>query len=357
MSKDYYAILGVEKGASQEEIKKAYKKLAKKYHPDLNKEEDASDKFKEVNEAAAILGDAEKRQQYDQFGTADGQFGGSDFRDFAGGNFNFDDLFEGLFGGAFGGFRQQATRGRRGRDLLTETKITLKDVLDGKTEEITIRKYTACEECKGKGAHKFVTCADCHGEGVVRKARRTPFGVFATSSACSRCRGTGEMPEDECKACDGDGRLVTREPIKVKIPAGIHDTMKLRVAGEGEAGANGGQAGDLYVTVYVEDDNRFTRHDDDLLVNLTVPYSTVVLGGKEEIETLNGKEKVDIKAGTQDQTEVLLKGKGLPSLRTGRKGNIVVNISIAVPKKVSKKQGELLKEFEKSGGKKMFGLF
>jgi len=354
MSKDYYKILGVEKGASQEEIKSAYKKLAKKYHPDINKESGAVEKFKEINEAAAVLGDAEKRQQYDQFGSTgfDGQqFSGFDFRDFAG-NFNFDEIFENLFSGF--GFRG-GRRGRPGRDLVAEVDITLEEVAKGATREIEMQRMVQCEECSGKGGSDFVQCSTCQGQGMVRHAKRTPFGMFATTTTCSKCKGTGEVPEKTCSECDGEGRMVSREPVKVKIPAGIHDGMRLRVSGEGEAGAEGAQSGDLYLMVHVLDDKRFVRQENDLVVEKQISFATACIGGEMTVEALDGKKKVDIKPGTQNNSEIRLEGEGLPELRGGQ-GDFVIKLSVEVPKKISKKQKELLEEFEKEG-KKKWGLF
>ncbi|MBW2970478.1 molecular chaperone DnaJ [Candidatus Woesearchaeota archaeon] len=353
MSKDYYKVLGVERGASQEEIKKAYKRLAKKYHPDLNKEEGSADKFKEVNEAAAVLGDPEKRQQYDQFGTADfGQQAGFDFRDFAGG-FNFDEIFDNLFSGF--GFRTR--RGKRpGRDLVAEVDVSLEEVSKGVTREVHLQRTVVCEECDGKGGKNLVQCSTCQGQGMVRSARRTPFGVFATTSTCNACNGSGETPEEVCGECDGEGAVVSREPVKVKVPAGIHDGMKLRVSGEGEAGEKGARPGDLYVIVHVLDDERFVRDSNDLVSEVPVSFTTACLGGEVSVQTLHGKKKVELKAGTQNNSEVRLKGEGLPDLRSSRVGDFVVKVSVEVPKKVSKKQAELLKEFEKEA-KKKWGLF
>src|SRR5574341_2146220 len=354
MSKDYYKILGVEKGASQDEIKSAYKKLAKKYHPDINKEAGASEKFKEINEAAAVLGDPDKRTQYDQFGTTgfDGQqFSGFEFRDFAG-NFNFDEIFENLFSGF--GFRG-GRRGRPGRDLVAEVDVTLEDVAKGATREIEMQRMVQCEKCEGRGGSDFVQCSTCQGHGMVRHAKRTPFGMFATTSTCSKCKGTGEVPEKTCKECDGEGRIISREPVKVKIPAGIHDGMRLRVSGEGEAGAEGAQSGDLYVMVHVLEDKRFVRQENDLLVEKQISFATACLGGEINVETLEGKKKIDIKPGTQNNSEIRLEGEGLPELRGGQ-GDFVIKLSVEVPKKVSKKQKELLEEFEKEG-KKKWNLF
>jgi len=353
MSKDYYKTLGVEKNASTEDIKKAYKKLAKKYHPDLNKSDDATEKFKEVSEAAAVLGDANKRQQYDQFGTADpgAQFSGFDPRDFTGGNF--DDLFESLFSGF--GF-QRSRRGRPGRDLLTQMTITLSEVAKGATKAVTIKRLVQCSDCDGRGGENFSSCVTCNGTGTVRHARQTPFGVFATQATCAHCKGLGEVADDICGTCSGQGRLSSREPIKVKVPAGIHDGMRLRVAGEGEAGSEGASAGDLYVVVTVEEDDRFHRDENDLVVDVSISFGTAVLGGEIEVETLHGKKKVKIKAGTQNNSEVRLDDEGLPDLRTGYKGDFVIKVGIDVPKKINKKQKELLEEFEKNT-KKKWSLF
>ncbi|MBI4146695.1 molecular chaperone DnaJ [Candidatus Woesearchaeota archaeon] len=349
---DYYETLGVSKDASQEDIKRAYKKLAKQYHPDLNKSPDATDKFKQVNEAAAVLGDPEKRKQYDQFGSAGGQqFSGFDFRDFAAGS-NFDDIFDSFFSGF--GFGRRGN-GRSGRDLVAEVTISLDDVAKGAVKDLHVSRHVACDTCRGKGGTDFTTCNTCQGQGVVRQARRTPFGVFATTTTCNACKGSGERAENVCKECDGDGVLVSREPLSVKIPAGIEDGMKLRLAGEGEA-VKGGSAGDFYVVVHVENDERFVREGTDLLVVQPVSFVTACIGGEITVETLHGKKKVDIPSGTQNGAQIRLEGEGLPELRSKHKGDIVVNVNITLPKKVTKKQIELLKEFEKEGSKK-WGLF
>ncbi|HLC33146.1 MAG TPA: DnaJ domain-containing protein, partial [Candidatus Nanoarchaeia archaeon] len=281
MSKDYYAILGVDKNASQDEIKKAYKQLAKKYHPDINKDQGAADKFKEASEAAAVLGDPDKRKQYDQFGSADpGQnFSGFDFRDFAGQDVNFDEIFQNLFSGF--GFGGQGRRSRRtqGRDLVAEVVVSLDEVAKGATRELHLQRQTSCEKCEGRGGFDFMTCDTCNGQGSVRHARRTPFGTFATTSTCGACRGTGERPETVCKDCGGEGRVVTRKPISVKIPAGIEEGIRLHFPEEGESAGRNGASGDLYVVVHVEDDERFVREGSDLRVTLPVSFVTAAIGG------------------------------------------------------------------------------
>lgn len=350
MSKDYYSILGVEKGASQDDIKSAYKKLAKKYHPDINKEAGATEKFKEINEAASVLGDAEKRKHYDQFGTAGHQNGGFDPRDFAG--FNFDDVFDNLFSG----FGFKTSRNSRGHDLQAEIVITLQEVAKGTTKELAFKRHVSCKDCDGQGGDDLVTCQTCNGQGAVRQARKTPFGVFATTSNCHTCKGTGQVPENVCTTCNGDGRVISREPINVKVPAGIHDGTRLRVAGEGEAAGQGGTTGDLYVYVHVEQDERFERDGDNLIVHQPVHFVTACLGGKIEIDTLDGKKTIEIKAGTQNNEEITIEGYGLPELHERHHGDLIVKVGIDIPKKLTKKQQELLKDFDKDS-KKKFGLF
>ncbi len=350
---DYYKTLGVDKNASTEDIKKAYKKLAKRYHPDLNKDPSAAEKFKEINEAAAVLGDPEKRRQYDQFGTAGNQqFSGFDFRDFAG-NFNFDDIFDNLFSGF--GFQRQ-TRRSQGRDLVAEISVSLEEVANGSERELHLQRMVSCSGCDGKGGTDFMSCSTCHGQGVVRVSRRTPFGIFATTTTCKDCGGLGEKPEKVCEDCDGEGRIVARTPITVKVPAGIHDGMRLHFPGEGEAPARGGDSGDLYVVVHVEEDERFVRDGSDLRTSQQISFVAACLGGEISVETLKGKKTLEIPAGTQNGDEIRLEGEGLPELRSKHKGDLVVEIQVAVPKKVSKKQAELLKEFEKEA-KKKWGLF
>ncbi len=353
---DYYQTLGVDKNASPEDIKKAYKKLAKQYHPDINKDAGAADKFKEVSEAAATLSDPEKRKQYDTYGKADGaNFSGFNYKDFQGGG-NFDDIFESIFSGF--GFSRPGGRGRgkQGRDLAAEVSVTLDEVNEGTTRDIPLSRHIRCKTCEGQGGTNFETCSNCQGQGAVRTAKRTPFGVFASTTTCTACGGTGEKASDICKTCDGDGRLVSREPLSVKIPPGIEDNMKLRLAGEGEAGSMDGQDGDFYVIVRVEDDNRFVRDGSDLIIEQSLPFTTAALGGEINVDTLKGKKKLEIPAGTQNNETLKLKGEGLPNLRARGHGDILVKISIDVPKKLSKKQQELLKEFEKEG-KKKWGLF
>src|SRR3989338_8263702 len=271
MAKDYYKILGVGKGATTEDIKKAYKRLARQYHPD-NKETGSEEKFKEINEAAAVLADQEKRGQYDQFGDADAfkrssGFSGFDFgnfgsEDFA--SFDFGDIFDRFFGGGFsGGYSAQR---QRGRDLRAEIEVSLHEVASGITKSLVVAKMDACSRCGGTGAQPgsdAVRCPDCHGSGMLKQARRTPFGIFATSSPCRRCGGNGEVVAHPCEMCDGTGQLEKEKRIQVKIPAGVEEGMKLRVPGEGEAGERSGSNGDLYVEIQVKEHPIFTREGED----------------------------------------------------------------------------------------------
>tara|TARA_Y100000310_G_C20685973_1_gene819014 strand:+ start:2759 stop:3847 length:1089 start_codon:yes stop_codon:yes gene_type:complete len=357
MSKDYYEILGVEKGASREEIKKAYKNLAKKYHPDLNKEEGSADKFKEISEAAAILGDDQKRQQYDQYGTAGEQFGGGgfggfDFSDFASGDFgfNFDDIFESLFGG-----RTRKRRRQRGSDLRYDLEVDLEEVYNGDTKTVSIPRNETCEECNGSGAEDesdVVTCPDCEGKGVVSRSQRTPFGIFSTQTACRKCGGEGKYVKSACNECHGNGVLKKTRKIDVKIPKGAETGTHLRIQGEGESAKNA-ESGDLYIVIHVKPHKIFHRNGDDLYLKVNIPYTIAALGDDIEVPTIDdNKASIKIPSGTQSNTVFRMRGKGMPRLNRHGEGDQNVEVVIDVPKKLSKKQKEILKQFEKESGKK-----
>ncbi len=367
MSKDYYETLGVEKNASKEEIKKAYKKLAKKYHPDLNKEKSAEEKFKEVSEAAAILGDDQKRTQYDQYGSegmrfnGQGQgFGGFDFNDFMrdtgfGSNFgfDFDNIFDAFFGGGGGGRRGK--RSRRGSNLRFDLEITLEEASEGVTKNIMVPRLETCTECSGSGAKDssdITTCPDCNGSGIVKHTRRTPFGMFSTTTTCRKCQGEGQVIKDPCPKCKGDGRIEVERKLEIRIPAGVDNGNKLRVSGEGEAGARGAETGDLFVVIYVKPHELFERHGEDILIEAPISFTTATLGAEIDIPTLTGKTKMKIPVGTQPGTIFRIKGKGITSLHGYGKGDEHVRVIVEVPEKLTKKQKDLLKEFDKSLGKK-----
>ena len=353
-SKDYYKILGVDKNATKEEVKKAFKKLALKYHPDRapeDKKAEYEEEFKKINEAASVLGDEKKRQQYDQFGSSAFSGGGSgfegfDFSDvmsqFRSGSFgNFDDIFDHLFGG--GGRR--STRQRRGSDLLYETEISLEEAYSGVEKTIELNKLARCEECQGKGASKFESCHHCHGSGYMKKTQRTPFGLFQQTGPCPYCHGKGELPQDSCAKCGGEGLVRERKKIEVSIPAGISDGMRLRVKGEGQVGENNGPSGDLFVQVHVEENKYFERQGDDLHITVPLSFSQAVLGDEIEVPTLGGKAELKIPAGTQTETLFRMKGKGMPSLH-GHFGNQMVKVHVEIPTKLTKKQKDLIKNLK-----------
>ena len=355
MTTDYYNVLGVSNDATQDEIKKAYKKLAKKYHPDLNKDNNATEKFKEVNEAAAALGDPKKRQQYDQFGTADAGF---NFDNFSFAGFNFGDIFDQFFSG-FGMGR--STGPRRGRDVLAHAELTLEEVAKGVTKKIRVEGFMPCQECKGQGAKSskdIVMCDECQGTGVRRVTRQTPFGVFASSTICQECRGSAQKIAKPCPTCDGDGRIHQRMELDVKIPAGVEEGMRIRVQGGGEAGERGAPAGDLYLAVHIQAHDMFTRRNEDIHIRVPVSFVTASLGGQIDVPTLQGNTKLKIPAGTQSGTMFRMKGKGLPPLRGYGTGAQLAEVFVEVPKNLSKKQKELLNEFDGTEVKKKgwFGL-
>ncbi len=361
MPKDYYKILGVEKNASQDDIKRAYKKLAKQYHPDINKNADATEKFKEVNEAASVLSSAEKREHYDKFGTAEGagQGFGFDSQNFSQG-FDFDDVFDNLFSGfGFNSGRGRRTQ-QRGKDLAYEVEISLEDVFNGVTKKISLEKFDVCSNCSGNGSKKgegLAKCEECNGQGVARHTRRTPFGVFATTTTCSHCQGSGEVVKEICDECDGKGRIKVSKTIDVKIPAGIEEGTRLRVQGEGEAGSRGTRAGDLYVIVYIKAHDIFERDGCDLSLEVPINFVQACLGAEIEVPTIEGKATIKIPQGTQPSTVLRMRSKGLPSLNHSGRGDQHIKIKVEVPTKLSKEQTKLLKEFEESLGKKKGWFF
>lgn len=362
MPKDYYKTLGIESNATKEEVKKAYKKLAKKYHPDLNKSKDAAEKFKEINEAAAVLADDEKRTQYDQYGTTAEQFGrgfeGFDFSDFmsdiSGAGFDFDSIFEGFFGGR-SPFRQR--RARRGADLRYDLEITLNEAAEGAKRHIVIPRLESCTKCHGSGAESesdIVSCPDCNGSGIKKRTQRTPFGFFSTTSTCGKCRGQGKYIKKECVVCDGTGVVKKTRKLEIKVPTGAEEGTNLRVHREGEAGEKGAEPGDLYVIIHLREHEIFERHGDDIYVKVPIPFAIAALGGEIEVPTLDGKAKLKIPAGTQNNTIFRMEGKGIPYLHDHGRGDENVEVVIEVPEKLSKKQKELLKEFEQANKKKGF---
>ncbi|MFC1691513.1 molecular chaperone DnaJ [Nanoarchaeota archaeon] len=367
MKNDPYKTLGVDRNATKDDIKKAYKKLAKKYHPDLNKEEDATEKFKEINEAAAILGDDKKRQQYDQFGTTDFSgfqggtggydFSGFDFSDFGtfGGGFDFGDLFDAFFGGSGGGRRRRAGQ-RRGADLQLNIDVTLEDAAFGSKRSVNLEKSVNCPKCHGNGAKNdsaIKTCPDCNGSGHVRITRRTPFGIFSTTTNCRKCHSTGKVITEKCSECNGRGNVDKSSKIEIDLPPGIDTGSRLRLSGEGEAGEKNAQPGDLYVVVNVIPHNIFERQGMDIYTELPISFVAAVFGAEIEVPTLKGKAKLKVPSGTQTNTLFRLKEHGIPSLRGSSIGAEKVRVIVQTPTNLNKQQKELLKEYEKEGGDKV----
>ena len=347
-----YEILGVAKGASAEEIKKAYRKLAREYHPDRNPgDASAEERFKEVQGAYDLLSDPEKRKQYDTFGSANGRGG------FQGGNVNFGDFNVGdlgdlgdLFGGFFGGRGGRAgggrAGGRRGSDVEVEINLSFEDSLKGVETKIPVTLETACSECHGSGAKPGTApkiCPECHGRGVVAESQ----GFFALSQPCPRCHGNGTVIEDPCPRCGGSGRERRTKRYTVKIPAGVKDGTRIRLKGKGEAGFGGGEAGDLYVVTRVQPSTLYERRGDDLIVDVPVTFSEAALGATVEVPTPDGPVSVKVKPGTQDGTLLRVKGKGAPKLKGSGRGDLLARVKVEVPKKLKKRERELLEELQK----------
>ncbi|MFH1828711.1 MAG: molecular chaperone DnaJ [Nanoarchaeota archaeon] len=369
-NKDYYETLGVERNATKEEIKKAFKKLALKYHPDRSPEDkrkEYEDKFKEINEAVSVLGDDKKRQQYDQYGNSafsgggTGGFQGFDFSDimsqFRSGSFgDFDDIFDHVFGGSSRG----NSRLRRGSDLLYETEITLEEAYSGINKTIQLNKLEHCKECNGKGANKFESCHHCHGSGYMKKTQRTPFGLFQQTGPCPYCHGKGELPQDSCSECAGERLVRKRKKIEVSIPAGIESSMRLRLKGEGEVGENNGPSGDLYVQISIMAHKFFERERENLHITIPISFSQAALGDEIEVPTINGKAKLKIPAGTQTEIVFRMRDKGMPLVNHDMYGDQMVTVHVEIPKKLTKKQIELIKQLKEekpsnSFLKKIFG--
>lgn len=355
MAKDYYNVLGVLKGASQDEIKKAFRELAHKYHPD--KQGGSAEKFKEINEAYQVLSNPEKRQQYDQFGTtfeqAQGQggFSGFDgFRDFSGFANGFDmgdlgDMFG--FGDIFGGGRKAKGRAGRGRDIEVEMEIDFREAVFGAEKVLDLYKPDICKNCGGSGADpksKISTCAKCGGAGRVQVIQRTFLGNIQSVSTCPDCGGEGKKAERECPECHGNGVISGSKKLKVKIPAGIDNGQTIKISGEGEAGKRGGRAGDLFITFRVRPDRELRRKDNDILTILELSFSQAALGEKIDIETLDGKIKLTVPAGTQSGQIFRLKGRGVPRLGGYGRGDHLVEIKVLTPANLTRRQKELLEE-------------
>lgn len=353
--KDYYEILGVGRGASADEIKKAYRKLTRKYHPDANQgDSEAEKKYKEINEANEVLSDPQKRAQYDQFGYVGDMPPGGDFGGFGGfGGADFGDLFGDLFGSAFSGAGRRTVdpnAPRRGNDLEYTMQISLEDAYRGITKKIEVPRLETCPHCGGSGAEPGTnaeTCPTCGGRGQVQQTVNTPFGQMAQVTACPTCHGKGKVIKAPCRECRGQGRVRKKHSVDVKIPAGIDTGIRLRVSSQGEAGINGGPSGDLFLLIEVKPDRRFQRKGDDLNTSVDILYPQAVLGCEVKIETFDGSETLDIPAGTQPGSKLRIKGRGMSRLRGKGNGDMNILVRVSISKDPSAKERELLEHIAK----------
>jgi molecular chaperone DnaJ len=351
--RDYYEVLGVPRNASEDEIKRAFRRLAQQWHPDVNKSPDAAERFKEINEAYQVLSDPQRRQQYDLYGPAglEGQMEpgfGAGFPDFA-------DLFETFFGGTFGGTAGvRRSRPRAGSDLRYDLRISFAEAVRGTEREIEYPVLQRCEVCGGSGAQPGsppVTCPQCGGRGEIRTVRHTMLGAMVTVSTCPRCRGEGRVVDRPCSACGGEGRVERRRRIRISIPAGIDEGHQIRLSGEGEAGPRGGPAGSLYVVVHVEPHPELRREGTELYYQLNVSIAQAALGTRVRIPTVEGEEEIEIKPGVQPGTEIRLRGRGVPHLRRPQvRGDLHVLVNVVVPTRLTRRQRQLLEAYAREAG-------
>ena len=356
--RDYYEVLGVSKGASEDEIKRAYKKLARKYHPDMNPgDKEAEEKFKEVNEANEVLSDPDKKARYDQFGFAgvDPNYGAGG--GYGAGGFDFGDLgdiFGSFFGGGFGGGGQRRRNGpQRGESIRMSVSVDFIEAAFGCEKEVTVERSEQCPTCKGNGCAPGTTpevCPDCHGSGAVTQSQRTPFGVMQTQAVCGKCRGTGKIIHQPCPDCHGSGRARKRKTVKVNIPAGIDNGQTISLRGQGHAGKNGGPNGDLLITVMVKPHAIVRRAGTAVFCEAPITFTQAVLGAEMEIPTIDGKVKYTIPEGTQTGTVFRLRGKGIPVLNGHGRGDQYVTVTIETPRGLNREQKDALKKFSETLG-------
>jgi len=348
--RDYYEVLGVSKTASQDEIKSAFRKLAKKYHPDVSKEENASEKFKEAQEAYAVLSDENKRRQYDQFGhsaftNAQGGFSGFEGFDFG----NMSDIFEDILGGMGFGFSSSSRRSngpRRGNDVLHHMTITFDEAVHGTKKDIKLDIVSECSECDGVGGFNSKTCPDCHGSGTITAEQRTMFGTFLTKTTCPKCKGKGTSFEKTCTSCRGTGHVKKNQTITVTVPAGVDNENRIRISGKGEAGINGGSRGDLYIEFTVKEHELYKRVEDDIYIELPITIPEAVLGCVKEVPTIYGKVDLTIPAGTQSGSKLKLRGKGIENVISHRNGDMYVVIKVVIPTKLTKEEKKVYEELK-----------
>ncbi len=348
--RDYYEVLGVSKQCSKEELKKAYRKLAHKYHPDVNsKDPEAEEKFKEISEAYAVLSDDKKRMHYDQYGFNNNLFNESDFGSVFE-EFGFGDIFDMFFGGSFGqGFSSRSRRRQnRGADVEKKVRISFKESAFGVKKEVEYYADDLCEHCGGRGSpteEGMGTCSLCGGSGQVRTQRQTFLGSMVTTATCKNCGGDGKIVTDPCKKCGGNGYSVRKKKVKVDIPAGIQDKDRLRVNGKGNSLGRGSISGDLYITVHVEPHPVLKRDRDNVVSEAEISFAQAALGCKVKVPTLDGEEEIDIKAGTQPETKKVLKARGFVPLNGYRRGDHIVNIKVTIPSRLSDQEAEMLAKY------------
>jgi molecular chaperone DnaJ len=359
--RDYYEVLGIARGASATDIKRSYRRLARQYHPDINKEPEAEQRFKEINEAYEVLGDEEKRATYDRLGHAGlqgGAAGASGFGGF-GGFGDLGDIFEEFFSGVSGTRTRRAARSRgpsRGDDLRADLSIPFLEAVFGTEREIQVPRTETCPHCQGSGAEPGTTpivCSQCRGTGEVRHVQQSFLGSFVNVSTCPTCGGSGETIATPCSRCHGRKRVQTTHQLKVKVPAGIDNGMRIRLVGEGDAGSRGGPAGNLYVFVHVEEHPYFQRREDDIILNLVINVAQAALGDEITIPTVDGEEKIRIEPGTQPGHLIRLRGRGVPHLRQSGRGDQIIAVQVAIPEKLNAEQKELLQQLGRTLGKEI----
>lgn len=345
--RDYYEVLGLAKGATADEIKKAYRKLAKKYHPDVSEEKDAEAKFKEVQEAYDVLNDPQKKAQYDQFGHAGANggdpFGG--FGGFSGGFGGFDDIINSFFGGS----RRQSRERNEGEDINLRMTIDFMEAVLGTKKPIEVDITEDCGHCHGSGAESskdIHTCSKCHGTGYVNVEQRTMFGTMRSQQACPTCGGKGQTIDNKCHVCSGAGRVRTKKSVDVKIPAGVDNDMTLRVPGYGHGGRKGAESGDLYITFRVKPHKIYKRQANDIILDVPITFTQAALGDKVEVPTIHGKVELTIPSGIQSGTQLKLKDKGTSDVRTGKKGDQIVNVIVETPKSLSSEEKKLFEQLK-----------